>query len=71
MIETRRTLLQRKLALRKQQLKNGAKDRLALFLNYTMPSYQREWFHDKQLKIACTVPIAQYSRLKCFLQKVV
>lgn len=45
MIETRRTLLQRKLALRKQQLKNGAKDRLALFLNYTMPSYQREWFH--------------------------
>ena len=45
MIETRRALLQRKLALRKQQLKNGAKDRLALFLNYTMPSYQREWFH--------------------------
>lgn len=45
MIETRRTLLQRKLALRKQQLKNGARDRLALFLNYSMPSYQREWFH--------------------------
>lgn len=45
MIENRRALLQRKLALRKQQLRNGARDRLALFLNYTMPAYQREWFH--------------------------
>lgn len=45
MIESRRALLQRKLELRKQQLMNGGKGRLALFLNYTMPAYQREWFH--------------------------
>lgn len=44
-MEPRRALLQRKLELRNQQLKNGAQGRLALFLNYSMPSYQREWFH--------------------------
>ena len=45
MITERQRLLRRKLELKRQQLKNGARDRLALFLNYTMPSYQREWFH--------------------------
>lgn len=38
-------LLKKRLRLTKQLYKNEAKNRLALFLNYTMPSYQRQWFH--------------------------
>ncbi len=35
----------RKLELKRQQLKRMATGRFAPFLNYMMPSYQREWFH--------------------------
>lgn len=41
----RSELLQRKLHLERQRFTNGARDRLALFLTYSMPSYQRQWFH--------------------------
>lgn len=38
-------LLRRKLELRLQQLDRKASERLAFFLNATMPSYERMWFH--------------------------
>ena len=38
-------LLSKKLRLKKQLFKNEAANRLALFLNYSMPSYTRQWFH--------------------------
>lgn len=38
-------LLRRKLELRLQQLDRKASERLAFFLNATMPSYDRMWFH--------------------------
>jgi len=41
----RKHIKQRKLQLLRQKLKNGAKNRLALFLNYTNPAYDRQWFH--------------------------
>ena len=45
MSNSRSDLLQRKLMLERKRFKNGARDRLALFLTYSMPSYQRQWFH--------------------------
>ena len=41
----RKGLLSRKLLLINQQHKNKASHRLASFLNYSMPSYDRQWFH--------------------------
>lgn len=41
----RNALLKRMLELKRLQFKRAAKDRLAVFLNYTNPIYQREWFH--------------------------
>ena len=38
-------MLKRKLELKRLQYRRAAQDRLAIFLNYTMPSYQRQWFH--------------------------
>ena len=31
--------------LQQQLQRNRAKERLALFLNYIMPTYDRQWFH--------------------------
>lgn len=41
----RSQLLSKKLQLKQQLFKDQAADRLALFLNYSMPSYSRQWFH--------------------------
>ena len=41
----RSELLNRKLQLKKELYEDGARNRLALFLTYSMPSYQRQWFH--------------------------
>jgi len=38
-------LQQRKLQLLKQKFKNASRSNLAQFLNYTNPSYDRQWFH--------------------------
>lgn len=44
-IENRSYLLRRQLELKKKQLNMKAKDNLAYFLNATMQSYERQWFH--------------------------
>lgn len=44
-IENRSYLLRRQLELKKNQLNMKAKDHLAYFLNATMQSYDRQWFH--------------------------
>lgn len=41
----RNQLLAKKLQLKQQLFKDQAAGRLALFLNYSMPSYSRQWFH--------------------------
>ena len=41
----KKAMLKRKLELKRLQYRRAAQDRLAIFLNYTMPSYQRQWFH--------------------------
>lgn len=45
-IENRSYLLRRQLELKKKQLNLKAKDNLAYFLNATMPTYERQWFHE-------------------------
>ena len=41
----RSELLNRKLQLKKKLYEDGARNRLALFLSYSMQSYDRQWFH--------------------------
>lgn len=41
----RSDILRRKYMLQQQLQRNKAKERLALFLNYIMPTYDRQWFH--------------------------
>lgn len=41
----RSDILRRKYMLQQQLQRNRAKERLALFLNYIMPTYDRQWFH--------------------------